>query len=182
VVTAYGVFALTFMMAMYALEHRHRRYVLAFAVGCIDGKGEEVGWRGLAWPSSARHKLAGAAVLLASAWTVWPTRIFRIDSGMPGLPLFMLPGLLLGMTAGAAVLGSRHEQAPISSVRSRPPRPCGIVQTWGSPLSWDAFRVGRELSSRPRRQRPANDHQPRLRPPWSRQLSLGGLLVPPCWA
>jgi len=33
-VTAYGVLALTFMMTMYALEQRHRRYVLAFAVGC----------------------------------------------------------------------------------------------------------------------------------------------------
>ncbi len=34
-ITAFGVLALTFMMAMYALEQRHRRYVLAFAVGCL---------------------------------------------------------------------------------------------------------------------------------------------------
>jgi predicted membrane-bound mannosyltransferase len=32
--TIYGVCALGFMMAMYALEHRHPRYVLAFAAGC----------------------------------------------------------------------------------------------------------------------------------------------------
>ena len=32
--TAFGVVALTFMMVMYALEHRGRRYLMAFAVGC----------------------------------------------------------------------------------------------------------------------------------------------------
>jgi hypothetical protein len=33
--TLYGVVALTFMMAMYALENRGRRFVLAFAAGCV---------------------------------------------------------------------------------------------------------------------------------------------------
>ena len=33
-ITAFGTVALTFMMAMYALEQRHPRYVLAFAAGC----------------------------------------------------------------------------------------------------------------------------------------------------
>lgn len=33
-VTAYGIAALTFMMSMYALEPRGRRFVLGFAVGC----------------------------------------------------------------------------------------------------------------------------------------------------
>jgi hypothetical protein len=32
--TVYGVGALTFMMAMYALEGRGSRFVLAFALGC----------------------------------------------------------------------------------------------------------------------------------------------------
>ncbi len=32
--TAFGATALTFMMAMYALERRHRLYILAFAGGC----------------------------------------------------------------------------------------------------------------------------------------------------
>ena len=35
VVTLYGVIAVTFMMTMYALERRGRRYILAFACGCI---------------------------------------------------------------------------------------------------------------------------------------------------
>jgi hypothetical protein len=34
VLTAFGVIALTFMMSMYALEHRGRNFVLAFAAGC----------------------------------------------------------------------------------------------------------------------------------------------------
>ena len=33
--TVYGVAVLTFMMLMYALEHRDPRFVLAFAAGCV---------------------------------------------------------------------------------------------------------------------------------------------------
>jgi hypothetical protein len=33
--TAFGAVAVTFMMLMYALEHRHRGFVLAFAGGCL---------------------------------------------------------------------------------------------------------------------------------------------------
>jgi hypothetical protein len=33
--TIFGVAALTFMMVMYALERRGRRFVLAFACGCL---------------------------------------------------------------------------------------------------------------------------------------------------
>ncbi len=32
--TAFGAAAVTFMMFMYALERRHHRYILAFALGC----------------------------------------------------------------------------------------------------------------------------------------------------
>jgi hypothetical protein len=34
VLTIYGACAVTFMMCMYALEARHRGFVLAFALGC----------------------------------------------------------------------------------------------------------------------------------------------------
>ena len=33
--TIYGVIAVTFMMVMYALERRDRRYIAGFAVGCV---------------------------------------------------------------------------------------------------------------------------------------------------
>ncbi len=35
VLTAFGLVALAFMMVMYALEKRGRRYIMAFAGGCL---------------------------------------------------------------------------------------------------------------------------------------------------
>ena len=34
-VTLYGLVAVSFMMAMYALEHVNPRFILAFAFGCL---------------------------------------------------------------------------------------------------------------------------------------------------
>ncbi len=47
-VTIYGVCALTFMMGMYALEDRGRRFVLAFALGCALSS--SYGFLSGAWP------------------------------------------------------------------------------------------------------------------------------------
>ena len=47
-VTVYGVCALSFMMAMYALEARHRGFVLAFAGGCLASSA--YGFLSGAWP------------------------------------------------------------------------------------------------------------------------------------
>ncbi len=47
-VTVYGVCAVTFMLAMYALERRDRRFVLAFAVGCVLSSA--YGFLSGAWP------------------------------------------------------------------------------------------------------------------------------------
>ena len=47
-VTVYGVCAVTFMMAMYALERRGRAYILAFAVGCLLSSA--YGFLSGAWP------------------------------------------------------------------------------------------------------------------------------------
>jgi hypothetical protein len=48
VVTIFGVAALTFMMTMYALEHRGRRFVSAFAMGCALSSA--YGFASGAWP------------------------------------------------------------------------------------------------------------------------------------
>jgi hypothetical protein len=48
VLTVYGVVALTFMMAMYALERRGRVFVLAFALGCALSS--VYGFLSGAWP------------------------------------------------------------------------------------------------------------------------------------
>ncbi len=47
-VTVYGVCALSFMMAMYALESHGRRFILLFAVGCVLSSA--YGFIAGAWP------------------------------------------------------------------------------------------------------------------------------------
>ena len=46
--TVYGVVVITFMMVMYALEARHARFVLAFALGCALSS--SYGFLSGAWP------------------------------------------------------------------------------------------------------------------------------------
>lgn len=46
--TVYGVTVLTFMMVMYALESRNRRFVMAFALGCALSS--SYGFASGAWP------------------------------------------------------------------------------------------------------------------------------------
>ena len=47
-VTVYGVFALSFMMLMYAFESRGRRFVELFAAGCVLSS--IYGFASGAWP------------------------------------------------------------------------------------------------------------------------------------
>ena len=47
-VTAFGVIAVTFMMATYTAERKHRAFVLAFAIGCLLSS--EYGFLAGAWP------------------------------------------------------------------------------------------------------------------------------------
>jgi hypothetical protein len=47
-ITIYGVFAVSFMMAAYALESRSRHFIAAFAVGCALSSG--YGFLAGTWP------------------------------------------------------------------------------------------------------------------------------------
>ena len=47
-ITLFGAVALSFMMGMYALEQRGRRYIAAFAVGCLLSS--SYGFLSGAWP------------------------------------------------------------------------------------------------------------------------------------
>ncbi len=59
--TLFGVAALTFMMAMYALERRGNGFVLAFACGC--GLASLYGFLSGAWPFGVVEAIwAGVAV------------------------------------------------------------------------------------------------------------------------
>lgn len=66
--TILGVLALTFMMAMYALESRGRIFVLAFALGCALSSA--YGFVSGAWPFGA----------VEAVWTVIALRRWRLLS------------------------------------------------------------------------------------------------------
>jgi hypothetical protein len=60
-VTVYGVIAVSFMMIMYALEHRGRGFVLAFALGCILSSA--YGFLSGAWPFGGVELIWSAVAL-----------------------------------------------------------------------------------------------------------------------
>jgi hypothetical protein len=76
-VTIYGVCAVSFMMAMYALERRGRGFVLAFALGCVLSS--VYGFLAGAWPF-------GVVELIWSAVAVQRYRSARITSQPVGEP------------------------------------------------------------------------------------------------
>jgi hypothetical protein len=61
VLTIYGVVVLTFMMVMYALEGRGRRFVLAFALGCALSS--SYGFASGAWPFGVVEAVWGVIAL-----------------------------------------------------------------------------------------------------------------------
>jgi len=65
-ITAFGVTALLFMMAMYILEHRGRRYILGFALGCALSSA--YGFLSGAWPFGA----------IEAAWCLIALRRFQV--------------------------------------------------------------------------------------------------------
>jgi membrane protease YdiL (CAAX protease family) len=84
-------------------------YVLVLVV---NGYGEEVGWRGVAWPLlRARHGLVTTAGLVAVPWALWHLPLFWIDTGLGDLSPLTIPGWLLGLAAGSLVLGWLCERA-----------------------------------------------------------------------
>jgi hypothetical protein len=64
-VTIYGVIVVGFMMTMYALEHRHRLFILAFGAGCLLSS--SYGFLSGAWPFG----------VVEAIWTVIAVRRFR---------------------------------------------------------------------------------------------------------
>ena len=67
-VTIFGVLAVTFMMSMYARESRHRRFILAFALGCALSSA--YGFLSGAWPFG----------VVEAIWTAVSLHRYRISS------------------------------------------------------------------------------------------------------
>ena len=78
--TLYGVVALTFMMTMYALEARDRRFVLGFALGCLLSS--IYGFLSGAWPFG----------VVEAVWAVIAVRRFRQQGRMIEAALDTPPG------------------------------------------------------------------------------------------
>lgn len=70
--TTYGVVALTFMMLMYAMERRGRKYILAFAIGCLLSS--VYGFAAGTWPFGA----------VEATWFVIATRRFSRSAPAAG--------------------------------------------------------------------------------------------------
>ncbi len=67
--TAFGAVAVTFMMAMYALEQRHPNFVVAFACGCALSS--VYGFLSGAWPFG----------VVEMVWAVIALRRFAVARG-----------------------------------------------------------------------------------------------------
>lgn len=68
-VTAYGLVAVSFMMVMYALERRDRRFVIGFAIGCLLSSA--YGFLSGAWPFG----------LVEAIWSVVALRRYATSRG-----------------------------------------------------------------------------------------------------
>jgi hypothetical protein len=74
IVTLFGVLALTFMMAMYALERRHKRFIAAFALGCALSS--TYGFLSGAWPFG----------VVELVWTAIAVDRYRKAAAVPNHP------------------------------------------------------------------------------------------------
>jgi membrane protease YdiL (CAAX protease family) len=86
--------------------------VLLLVLLVVNGFGEEIGWRGLAWPLlRRRHGFVAAAALLTVVWAFWHLPLFWVEAGLGDLggPA-VVPGWLVGLAAGTVVLGWLVEQ------------------------------------------------------------------------
>lgn len=102
----------------------------------VNGYGEEVGWRGHAWPALRdRYGAPRAATVLAVPWALWHVPTFWIDSGLQGFPLLLVPGWLFGLAAGAFVLGWVHDRSAGSLF---------VVAVWHAVLNMGSATEGTE--------------------------------------
>ncbi len=86
-------------------------FVFVMVLG-VNGFGEEIGWRGVAWPRlRSRHTFGGATLLLTMPWAIWHLPTFWLDTGLADLPLAAVAGWIIGLAAGAVVLGWLYERA-----------------------------------------------------------------------
>lgn len=85
------------------------------AVFFVNGYGEEVGWRGFAWPRLREgRRFTRAALVLWFWWAVWHVPVFWLETGLADKEWYVAPAWLLGLAAGAVVLGWLYERSESS--------------------------------------------------------------------
>jgi membrane protease YdiL (CAAX protease family) len=78
----------------------------------VNGLGEEIGWRGYAFPELRRsHGLIAAALLLTPVWAAWHGPLFLVLESYRGLGAPDVVGFVLGLASGAIVLGWLYERS-----------------------------------------------------------------------
>ena len=70
--TLYGALAVSFMMVMYALEKRHPRFILAFALGCALSS--SYGFLARTWPFG----------VVEAVWSLVAVRRYQLTVSNPG--------------------------------------------------------------------------------------------------
>jgi uncharacterized protein len=77
----------------------------ALGVVLVGALGEEAGWRGYALPRlQARLGATRASLLIAAGWAFWHLPLFAVLASYQGFGLLVVPGFVVGLTAGALVL------------------------------------------------------------------------------
>jgi membrane protease YdiL (CAAX protease family) len=77
----------------------------------IDGFGEEVGWRGFAYPRLRQNRsLLRSALILAVPWAIWHLPSFFFLETYRQLGATILPGFFLGLAAGSIVFAWLYEK------------------------------------------------------------------------
>lgn len=96
----------------------------------VNGIGEEAGWRGYAH----HHLHTGddprrAVGIVALLWASWHLPLFFFHEGFRELPVYALPGWLIGIGAGAVVLAWLYERSGCSIL---------AVAVWHGTYNWAA--------------------------------------------
>jgi membrane protease YdiL (CAAX protease family) len=77
----------------------------------VNGYGEEGGWRGFLLPwFRARLALLPACLAVTAVWAAWHIPLFFLLRSYQGFGALTLVGFLVGLAAGALVLGSLYER------------------------------------------------------------------------
>ena len=83
---------------------------VVLAVVCVNGLGEELGWRGyLGEVLSQRFSRWSATCWVAAVWMAWHAPLFWLNASMAAMVGPMLLGWALGLACGAFVLAQVHE-------------------------------------------------------------------------